>query len=109
MAGLMWTDPGAFGLPADATTSALARSFGVGAGSVGLLSLLLVRWGRGSAGAAGLLTLAAYQSGILVTQILAPMPGVPVWLAPTFHGAFVVAFWVLAFRSARGVGGAGRG
>ncbi len=98
VAGLMWSDPGAFGLPTDPTTAALARSFGVGAGSVGLLSLLLLRWERGPAAVAGLATLAAYQAGIFVTQLLNPMVGVPVWVAPVFHGAFVVSFVVLANR-----------
>jgi len=99
VAALMWADPGAFGLPTDPTTAALARSFGVGAGSVGLLSLLLVRWWRGTAAVAGLLSLAAYQAGIFVTQLLNPMVGVPVWVAPVFHGAFVVSFVVLAKRA----------
>lgn len=96
---LMWASPDVFFPHPDAETIALARSFGVGAGAVGLLSLLLLRWGRGEAGLAGALTLAAYQFGILVTQLLHPMPGVPAWVPPIFHAAFVVAFLVLAARA----------
>lgn len=107
VAGMMWVAPAAFGLPTDPTTAALARSFGVGAGSVGLLSLLLLRWGRGTAAVAGFLTLAAYQAGIFVTQLISPMAGMPVWVAPVFHGAFVVAFAALAHRASSGADGAG--
>ncbi len=101
VAVLMWADPGVFGLPTDPTTAALARSFGVGAGSVGLLSLFLLRFGGGTGAAAGLLTLAGYQAGIFVTQLLDPMKGVPPWVGPVFHGLFVAAFLLLADRARR--------
>ena len=96
VAALMWFAPTVFFVDPDAETQALARSFGVGAGSVGILSLLLLRWGRGDAGFVGALTLAAYQAGIFVTQVQDPMAGMPVWVAPVFHGAFVAAFLYLA-------------
>jgi len=103
VAVLMWASPTAF-LPApDAEMTALARSFGVGAGAVGVLSLLLVRWGRGEAGLVGALTLATYQLGIAVSQVLHPMPGVPAWVPPLFHGGFVTGFLVLAQRARREV------
>ncbi|MDP2306938.1 MAG: hypothetical protein Q8P18_13015 [Pseudomonadota bacterium] len=101
VAALMWASPSLFFPHPDAETIALARSFGVGAGAVGLLSVLLLRWGRGDAGLVGALTLAAYQLGICVSQVLHPMAGVPAWVPPVFHGAFVVSFLVLAARARR--------
>jgi hypothetical protein len=96
VAVLMWARPESFFADPDAELRSLARSFGVGAGAVGILSLLLVRWGRGDAGFVGALTLAAYQAGICVSQVLTPMPGVPAWVPPVFHGALVLGFLHLA-------------
>ena len=101
VAALMWGAPSMFFPSPDAETVGLARSFGVGAGSVGVLSVLLVPWGRAEAGFVGALTLAAYQLGIFVTQLVRPMEGVPAWVPPAFHAAFVVSFCVLAARARR--------
>jgi hypothetical protein len=83
----------------------LARSFGVGAGAVGVLSVLLLKWRDGDAGLIGFLTLASYQAGILVNQLRYPMASVPAWVPPLFHGCFVLAFLWLAVsaRAARRV------
>ena len=74
----------------------LARSFAVGAGTVGILSALLLKWREGDAGFIGFLTLACYQAGILVNQLRHPMASVPAWVPPLFHGSFVFAFLALA-------------
>lgn len=101
VAALMWGAPGVFFAEPTPELVALARSFGAGAAAVGVLSVLLVRWGQGATLAVGAATLAVYQAGICVAQVLAPMPGVPVWVPPAFHGAFTLAFAAMAADAAR--------
>ncbi len=99
VAVLMWAAPGVFFSSPTPELVALARSFGVGAGAVGLLSLLLVRQAGGPALRIGAITLAMYQAGIGVAQVLAPMPGVPAWVPVSFHAAFALAFAYIAARA----------
>jgi hypothetical protein len=92
---VMWARPAWFlGAPPPEMVD-LARAFGSGAGAVGLLSLLLIR--RPEADRVALPTLALYQLGIGINQVLSPMPGVPPWVPPVFHLGLVagfVALWV---------------
>jgi len=99
VAALMWAAPRVFFPAPTPELVALARSFGVGAGAVGLLSLLLVRDPDGRTLRVGAITLAMYQSGIGLAQLLAPMPGVPAWVPVSFHAAFALAFAHMAIRA----------
>ena len=77
----------------------LARAFGVGAFSVGVLSVLMFRFRQRESMLMGYMILGLYQTGIMVLQIRHPMEGTPPWVAPVFHGFFVLSFTWLGYKS----------
>ena len=71
----------------------LAKSFGVGASAITILSLILIRFRKSrEAVMMGCTVLAFYHTGIAVLQVINPMQGMPAWVAPTFHGLLVAGF-----------------
>lgn len=77
----------------DPSLYALAKSFGVGASAITVMSAILIRFRKSrEAVMLGCTTLAFYHTGIAVLQVLNPMKGLPVWVAPLFHALLVAGF-----------------
>lgn len=94
---LLLLRPRLFFSQASAAHEHLARTFGLAAITLALLSLPALR----RAPAESLRWLARlllfYHLGVLVLQTMRPMEGTPPWLAPGFHGLLALAFALQAF------------
>lgn len=84
---------------AGAAVHKLARPFGLAALCLAALGWLTLRWPHSAAVRIAATVLSGYHGGIALLQIVQPMAGLPIWLAPLFHGLLALGFGRAARRA----------